>query len=127
MESIDLAQDSTVDATLGSAEKGRSAAQGALDDLVAKGGGVVLDATFEKTDGPGGLEAACIRLAEEALTAALSGAPYLIVSDGAAGADRVALMLFGPDSVTWRVHGHPAMLIGGMRATLERDVQIGRC
>jgi uncharacterized protein (DUF2236 family) len=26
--------------------------------------------------------------------------------------------LFGPDSVTWRVHGHPAMLIGGMRALI---------
>jgi len=26
--------------------------------------------------------------------------------------------LFGPDSVTWRVHGHPTMLIGGMRALM---------
>ena len=26
------------------------------------------------------------------------------------------LGLFGPDSVTWRVHGTPAMIIGGMRA-----------
>lgn len=26
--------------------------------------------------------------------------------------------LFGPDSITWRVHGHPAMLIGGMRALI---------
>lgn len=26
--------------------------------------------------------------------------------------------LFGPDSVTWRVHGHPAMLVGGLRALI---------
>jgi uncharacterized protein (DUF2236 family) len=26
--------------------------------------------------------------------------------------------LFGPESVTWRVHGHPSTLIGGMRALL---------
>jgi uncharacterized protein (DUF2236 family) len=26
--------------------------------------------------------------------------------------------LFGPDSVTWRVHSHPSTLIGGMRALL---------
>jgi uncharacterized protein (DUF2236 family) len=26
--------------------------------------------------------------------------------------------LFGPDSVTWKVHAHPAMLIGGMRALI---------
>jgi uncharacterized protein (DUF2236 family) len=26
--------------------------------------------------------------------------------------------LFGPDSVTWKVHGHPAMLVGGMRALM---------
>ena len=26
--------------------------------------------------------------------------------------------LFGPESVTWKVHGHPATLIGGMRALL---------
>ncbi len=26
--------------------------------------------------------------------------------------------LFGPDSVTWRVHAHPVMLVGGLRALL---------
>lgn len=26
--------------------------------------------------------------------------------------------LFGPDSVTWRVHAHPSMLVGGLRALL---------
>ena len=26
--------------------------------------------------------------------------------------------LFGPDSMTWRIHGHPAMLIGGLRSLL---------
>jgi uncharacterized protein (DUF2236 family) len=26
--------------------------------------------------------------------------------------------LFGPDSMTWRVHAHPAMLIGGLRSLL---------
>lgn len=26
--------------------------------------------------------------------------------------------LFGPESVTWRVHAHPAMLIGGLRALI---------
>src|ERR1700730_5596627 len=26
--------------------------------------------------------------------------------------------LFGPQSVTWKVHGHPSTLIGGMRALL---------
>jgi uncharacterized protein (DUF2236 family) len=30
--------------------------------------------------------------------------------------------LFGPDSVTWRVHGHPAMLIGGMRALIIQSM-----
>jgi uncharacterized protein (DUF2236 family) len=30
--------------------------------------------------------------------------------------------LFGPDSVTWRVHGHPAMLIGGMRALIIQSL-----
>ena len=28
------------------------------------------------------------------------------------------LGLFGPDSVTWKVHAHPAMLIGGLRSLL---------
>ena len=28
------------------------------------------------------------------------------------------LGLFGPDSMTWRVHAHPAMLIGGLRSLL---------
>ena len=26
--------------------------------------------------------------------------------------------LFGPDSVTWRIHAHPSMLVGGLRALL---------
>lgn len=26
--------------------------------------------------------------------------------------------LFGPESVTWRIHAHPAMLVGGLRALL---------
>jgi uncharacterized protein (DUF2236 family) len=30
--------------------------------------------------------------------------------------------LFGPGSVTWRVHAHPAMLIGGMRALIIQSL-----
>jgi uncharacterized protein (DUF2236 family) len=30
--------------------------------------------------------------------------------------------LFGPDSVTWRVHAHPAMLIGGLRALILQSL-----
>lgn len=30
--------------------------------------------------------------------------------------------LFGPDSVTWRVHGDPSMLIGGLRALLAQTL-----
>ena len=62
----------------------------ALKELEARGA-VVLDATFAKTDGPRGLRAACLRLADEALAAARAGAPYLIVSDGATGPERVAI------------------------------------
>jgi uncharacterized protein (DUF2236 family) len=34
------------------------------------------------------------------------------------GAPRRDRGLFGPESVTWRVHAHPAMLIGGLRALI---------
>src|SRR5918998_2279624 len=30
--------------------------------------------------------------------------------------------LFGPGSVTWRVHSHPAMLIGGLRALMLQSL-----
>ncbi len=30
--------------------------------------------------------------------------------------------LFGPDTVTWRVHAHPAMLIGGLRALIVQSL-----
>ncbi|MTA98180.1 MAG: DUF2236 domain-containing protein, partial [Actinobacteria bacterium] len=30
---------------------------------------------------------------------------------------------FTPDSVTWRVHSDPAMVIGGIRALLEQALQ----
>src|SRR5262249_12467776 len=30
--------------------------------------------------------------------------------------------LFGPDSVTWKVHSNPAMLIGGMRALIIQSL-----
>src|SRR4051812_25593617 len=30
--------------------------------------------------------------------------------------------LFGPGSVTWRVHSHPAMLIGGLRALILQSL-----
>jgi uncharacterized protein (DUF2236 family) len=36
----------------------------------------------------------------------------------AAGAAPDAAGLFGPDSVTWRIHGDPSMLLGGFRALL---------
>ena len=60
-------------------------------DSLREQGGVVLDATYDASHGPDGLEAACAGLAEEGLAAASMGAPYLIVSDGAAGPDRVAV------------------------------------
>src|SRR4051794_41750528 len=31
--------------------------------------------------------------------------------------------LFGPDSVTWRVHAAPSMLVGGLRALLVQALQ----
>jgi uncharacterized protein (DUF2236 family) len=31
--------------------------------------------------------------------------------------------LFGPSSVTWRVHAHPAMLVGGMRALIIQSLE----
>ncbi len=62
----------------------------ALDDLASLGA-VVLDATFDVVDGPDGLEAAVHRIAAEADVAARSGAPYVIVSDRAAGPERVAI------------------------------------
>jgi uncharacterized protein (DUF2236 family) len=40
-------------------------------------------------------------------------------SDMADGSDTG---LFGPGSVTWRVHGHPAMLIGGLRALIIQSL-----
>ena len=30
--------------------------------------------------------------------------------------------LFGPGSMTWKVHGHPAMLVGGMRALIIQSL-----
>lgn len=39
--------------------------------------------------------------------------------DGAPGGD---LGLFGPDSITWRVHGDPAMALAGFRALLLQAV-----
>ena len=30
--------------------------------------------------------------------------------------------LFGPDSVTWRIHGHPTMIIGGLRALIIQSL-----
>src|ERR1700712_5812974 len=30
--------------------------------------------------------------------------------------------LFGPDSVTWRIHGDPSMLVGGFRALMLQAV-----
>jgi glutamate synthase (ferredoxin) len=62
----------------------------ALDDLLAEGG-VVIDATFDITEGPDGLESACRRVAGESETAVAGGAPWIIVSDRAAGADRAAV------------------------------------
>ncbi|MEA2434452.1 MAG: hypothetical protein QOG54_1909 [Actinomycetota bacterium] len=53
--------------------------------------GIVLDATFAVAEGTPGLEAACRRLADEAESAASSGAPWLIVSDRSAGATRAAV------------------------------------
>jgi uncharacterized protein (DUF2236 family) len=31
--------------------------------------------------------------------------------------------LFGPDSVTWRVHSHPSMLVGGIRALMLQALE----
>ena len=38
-----------------------------------------------------------------------------VETDGDAG-------LFGPDSVTWRVHAHPSVLVGGIRALLVQSL-----
>ena len=60
-------------------------------DELAELGAPRLDATFDIFEGPDGLEAACLRLADEAEDSARAGAPFVIVSDRAAGPDRVAV------------------------------------
>jgi len=50
---------------------------------------VSLDATFDVTDGGAGLEAACRRLGDDAVEAVSAGAGIVVVTDMAAGADRV--------------------------------------
>jgi glutamate synthase (ferredoxin) len=62
----------------------------AVEGLMERGA-KLLDATFDAADGPSGMRAACLRLADEALDAANSGAPFLVVSDDQAGAERVAI------------------------------------
>ena len=52
-------------------------------------GALVLDATFDVAEGTDGLERACRRLAETATTEVERGCDVLIVSDRAAGPDRV--------------------------------------
>ncbi|MGH2729129.1 MAG: glutamate synthase central domain-containing protein, partial [Actinomycetota bacterium] len=62
----------------------------AVDELVAEGA-VVLDATFEVADGPEGLEAACLRLADTAEAAVREGASLIVVSDRSADPDRIGV------------------------------------
>jgi glutamate synthase (ferredoxin) len=81
-------------------------APAALQALTA----VRLDATFPLEEGPDGLEAACLRLGEEAERAVRNGAEILIVSDASIAADRVpvpSLLALGA------VHQH--LLRSGLR------------
>jgi glutamate synthase (ferredoxin) len=48
----------------------------------------VLDATFPLVDGPDGLQRACRRLGEDAVSTVRSGAELLVISDAAVGPDR---------------------------------------
>ncbi len=59
----------------------------AIAGLLADGA-VSLDASFEVTDGPAGLAAACRRAAEHACTAVAAGASCLVLSDWRAGRER---------------------------------------
>src|SRR5688572_3707229 len=54
-------------------------------------GGTTLDATFDASEGPAGLERALERLAAEAVSAATGGAAHIVVSDVGAGPNRVAV------------------------------------
>ena len=54
-------------------------------------GGTRLDATFDASDDPSGLERALERLAEEAVDGVRAGAAHIVVSDTGAGPERVAV------------------------------------
>ncbi|MEA2476979.1 MAG: hypothetical protein QOC87_1178, partial [Actinomycetota bacterium] len=85
----------------------------AVEDLIVDGA-VVLDATFVVGDSPGGLEAACARLQDEASAAAHAGADVLVVSDAAACSTRVAIpSALGAGAV------HHRLLAEGMRASVS--------
>ncbi len=55
------------------------------------------------------------REGSQALRRAIAGNEQLTITEMASGDDEG---WFGPDSVVWRVHASPAMLIGGLRALL---------
>ncbi|MGH2828614.1 MAG: glutamate synthase large subunit [Actinomycetota bacterium] len=83
----------------------------AVEELAALEGGVTLDATFDITEGPDGLEVACRRIAQEASLAVREGGRYLIVSDRAMNTERAAVpSALGAGAV------HHALLAAGLRS-----------
>ena len=83
----------------------------AVDELAALEGGVTLDATFDITEGPDGLESASRRIAQEACLAVREGGRYLIVSDRNTGTWRAAVpSALGAGAV------HHALLAAGLRS-----------
>lgn len=80
-------------------------------EALALDGAVTVDATFPAIDGPPGLEAACLRIAEEAVQAVAGGAPCVIVSDRNADPERVAV----PSALASGAVHH-ALVAAGLRA-----------
>jgi glutamate synthase domain-containing protein 2/glutamate synthase domain-containing protein 1/glutamate synthase domain-containing protein 3 len=83
----------------------------ALDELEREGAQRI-DATFPATAGAAGLEAACRSLAAEAVARASEGTPYLIVTHGAVGPQRVPI----PSALASGAVHH-ALLTAGLRSS----------
>jgi len=95
----------------------------AVDELGALQDGVTLDATFDITEGPDGLESVCRRIAREACEAVQEGGRYVIVSDRNAGTERAAVpSALGAGAV------HHALLAAGLRslASIVADCEDAR-
>jgi len=82
----------------------------AIDALIHDGG-TILDATFDVSEGPAGLERACRRLGDEAVRSVEAGSPYLVVTDRAADEGRAPV----PSALAAGAVHH-RLLEGGLRS-----------